>query len=203
MVFRPDSHRHSPFRPTFPPGRFVSHPLSFWCEDLVELREFLRGCKYVSDVEQFGEKDYWQPPDEFEKTKAGDCEDFALWAWRQLLHMNYPARFVVGSASRYGEGHAWVSFAKDGKIYLLEPLARGLGMTLPRLSVVRYQPRFSMSWNGKNLSFYTHEEKPFNASPSQIAVLVYEWIVYWLGFWLRAIPRVAAKTVRRVIACGT
>jgi hypothetical protein len=100
--------------------------LSFWCEDLVELREFLRGCKYVSDVEQFGEKDYWQPPDEFEKTKAGDCEDFALWAWRQLVHMNYPARFVVGSASRYGEGHAWVRFAKDGKIYLLEPLARGV-----------------------------------------------------------------------------
>jgi hypothetical protein len=118
-VFRPDSRRNSGFQPTFPAGRFISQPLKHWCSDFPGLRRFLVGCKYVSDQEQFGERDYWQPPEQFEENKKGDCEDFALWAWRQLLHLNYPARFALGSAGRYGEGHAWVTFQKDGKAYLL------------------------------------------------------------------------------------
>jgi hypothetical protein len=28
--------------------------------------------------EQFGERDYWQPPEQFEENKMGDCEDLAL-----------------------------------------------------------------------------------------------------------------------------
>jgi hypothetical protein len=70
-----------------------------------------------------------------------------LWAWRQLLHMNYSARLALGSASRYGDGHAWVTFQRNGKTYLLEPLSWAVGLTLPRLSVLRYTPKFSMSWN--------------------------------------------------------
>ncbi len=108
-------------QPTFPAGRFLSQPLKYWCSDLSDLRRFLAQCKYKSDEEQFGERDYWQPPERFEESKKGDCEDFALWAWRQVLHMKYPARFALGSASRYSDGHAWVTFEKDGKTYLLEP----------------------------------------------------------------------------------
>ena len=63
--------------------------------------------------------------------------------------MGYASRFVVGSAGRYGTGHAWVTFEKDGKTYVLEPLARFAGVTLPHLSIVRYKPEFSMSWDGK------------------------------------------------------
>jgi predicted transglutaminase-like cysteine proteinase len=69
----------------------------------------------MSNQEQFGERDYWQPPERFEESKKGDCEDFALWAWRQVLHRKYHARFALGSASRHGDGHAWVTFEKDGK----------------------------------------------------------------------------------------
>jgi hypothetical protein len=116
-VFRPDSRRKSGFKPTFPAGRFLSQPLKYWCSDLGDLRRFLAECKYVSDEEQFGERDYWQPPEQFEENKRGDCEDFALWIWRQLLHMNYSARFALGSASRYGDGRRyWLecALASDG-----------------------------------------------------------------------------------------
>jgi hypothetical protein len=152
------------------------------------------GTSANSEKEQFGEADYWLPPDEFEKTKKGDCEDFALWAWRQILHMQYPARFVAGSAGRYGEGHAWVTFFKGGKWYLLEPLARAAGAVLPQLSIATYKPKFSMAWDGKDISYYAHKDLHFNVTPQRIPGLVFEWIIYWTLFWLRFGVR-AAKSL--------
>ena len=186
-VFRPDSRRHSAFKPTFPAGRFVSHPLKLWCSDFAAVRRFLAICTYVSDQEQFGQRDYWQPPEQFEENKKGDCEDFALWCWRQLLNMNYSSRFVVGTAGRYGECHAWVTFQRDGKTYLLESLSWPIGLTLPRLSILRYHPQYSMDWNGTTISYYKHDDRKFNGSIGTIAPLVVEWMFLWSSFWLRLI----------------
>jgi hypothetical protein len=139
----------------------------------------------VSDQEQFGERDYWQPPEQFEESKKGDCEDFALWAWRQLLHLNYPARFAMGSAGRYGEGHAWVTFQRDGKTYLLEPLSSVVGLKLPRLSILRYKPKFSISWDGVKASYFEHENRKISWSPKRIALLVGEWFFFWVTFGIK------------------
>jgi len=187
-VFRRDSRRKSGFKPTFPAGRFLTQPLKHWCSDLADLRCFLAACKYVSDEERFGERDYWQLPELFEETKKGDCEDFALWVWRQLLHMNYPARFVWGSAGRYGEGHAWVTFHREGRVYLFEPLSWTVGLKLPRLSILRYKPKFSISWDGEKVSYFEHEDKTIKASLLQIVSLVGEWLFFWAIFWLKVFP---------------
>jgi hypothetical protein len=195
-VFRPDARRKSGFKPTFPAGRFLSQPLKHWCTDLPDIRRFLAECKYVSDEEQFGERDYWQPPDLFEESKSGDCEDFALWAWRQLLHMNYPARFAMGSASRYGDGHAWVTFQRGGKNYLLEPLSWPAGLTLPRLSILQYKPRFSMSWDGNKVSYFEHTDRQIKWSLKIIAALVWEWAFFWVSFFLRLVLAVTRRIAR-------
>ena len=60
-------------------GSFLSQPLNVVCRDIDEIRGFLSTCRYVSDQEQFGVKDHWMAPEEFEKTRRGDCDDFALW----------------------------------------------------------------------------------------------------------------------------
>lgn len=105
QVSQPFHHRRG-LHSTFPMGRYFSRPLTVRCKSLEEMRTFLCGCRGVSDEKLFGKSDYWQPPDEFEKRKAGDCEDFSLGTWRQLLDMGYDARIVFGSG-RYGIGHAW------------------------------------------------------------------------------------------------
>jgi hypothetical protein len=192
-VFRPDSRRTSGFRPTFPAGRFLSQPLKHWCSDFVDMRKFLAKCKYVSDQEQFGQKDYWQPPELFEETRKGDCEDFALWSWRQLMQMNYPCRFVVGRAGRFGAGHAWLTFEKDGRTYLLESLSWGIGLKMPRLRTLRYHPKYSMEWNGKTVSYYSHEDRKFDPSLQTAASLVGEWIYLWGFFWVRLVASVAKR----------
>jgi predicted transglutaminase-like cysteine proteinase len=98
-VLRPDLRRKG-VHPTFPVGRYVSQPLTVTCESILDIRKFLATCKAVSDKEQFGTEDYWQPPEHFEQTKKGDCDDFSLWNWRQFLALGYDARFVWGRHGR-------------------------------------------------------------------------------------------------------
>jgi hypothetical protein len=141
----------------------------------------------VSDQAQFGQEDYWQPPEQFEETRKGDCEDFALWSWRQLLQMNYPSRLVIGTAGRYGDGHAWVTFEKDGKAFLLEALRWPMGLTMPRLSTLRYHPKFSVAWNGNTISYYSHQDRKFRGSLQTVASLAGEWVLLWSSFGLRLI----------------
>jgi predicted transglutaminase-like cysteine proteinase len=173
------------FSGTFPMGRYVSQPLRVKCNTIRELRQFLKDCKYVSDKEQFHRDDYWMPPEEFEKTKKGDCDDFALWTWRQLLDMGYKARYVVGRAGRYGDGHAWVTFEKDGKHFIIEPLSWFVGDRLPRLSFVRYVPSGSVEWDGKHLKYFTHEKPQREPRSKLILTLFAEWVWFWACFWGR------------------
>jgi hypothetical protein len=152
-------HRRKGPHPSFPMGRYISQPLTVNCKTMREVREFLVTCQYISDQELFGKDDYWQPPEEFEQRREGDCEDFALWTWRQLLDMGYDVRFIVGSSGRYGEGHAWVEYFQNGKWFLLEPLFCRVGDTMPRLSTLRYEPKLSVSWDGKTLKYFAHQEE--------------------------------------------
>ncbi len=192
-TFRPDSRKQSGFRPTFPIGRYLGQPLQTKCTDLADLRRFLNRCTYVSDKEQFGKDDYWQPPDQFEITKKGDCDDFALWTWRQLLSMGYAARFVVGTASRYGDGHAWVTFQAEGKTFLVESLKNTLSGSMPRISILRYKPNYSVGLDGDAIVYFKHENPKFNPSMLSAFALVCEWIwfyglsspgVTWKSLWV-------------------
>lgn len=173
------------FEPSFPLGRFLTQPLAVRCVDIPGLCRFLRGCKYVSDQEQFGRKDYWQPPEDFEKTRQGDCDDFALWTWRQLIDMGYRTRYVVGRAGRYGEGHAWVTIEKGGRHFLVEPLACLCGERLPRLSAIRYEPYGSVEWDGEGLRYYFHERRSYNPPLRCVLPLLAEWVFFWCAFWMR------------------
>jgi hypothetical protein len=198
-VSQPSKKRHRFFRPTFPMGAYVSQPLLTKCKDFDELRRFLAQCRYVSDQAQFGKKDYWMTPEEFEKRKKGDCDDFALWTWRQLLAMGYDARFVVGHSGRYGSGHAWVTFTENGRTFLVEPLAAWLVPKLPRLSTMRYQPGISVAWDGKRLRYYEHEKKTYDPSVREVITLLKEWIPWWLTSRSKAYYRLGRYLTMRVV----
>lgn len=120
-----------------------------------DLRRWLSQCSYVSDVELFRENDFWQHPCTFERLQSGDCEDFALYAWRQLLELGLDADFVVGRccvAPVTGEvlarfsGHAWVLLRREGKTYVFEPTLGARRKALQELDLVRhlYVPEFGV-----------------------------------------------------------
>ncbi len=198
QVSQPFSRRKG-LHPTFPMGRYISQPLSIQCSTMGDVRNFLSSCRYVSDQELFDKIDYWQPPEEFEKRKKGDCEDFALWTWRQLLSMGYDARFVGGSAGRYGAGHAWVEYFQDGKCFLLEPLCCRVGYTMPRLSTMRYQPRISVSWDGKTLRYFSHKKPASQVGWKTLGLLIPEYLIFWLAQSLNILlhlPRIMWNVLR-------
>jgi hypothetical protein len=171
--------------PTFPFGRYVSRPLAVHCSTLPELRNFLRGCRQATDKETFGTDDYWLPPDKFEKVKQGDCDDFALWIWRQLMQMGYKARFVAGHLGRYKEGHAWVTFEMDGRSFIADGTRWPLGLHLPAIHNLKYHPIYSVEWDGRSVVFYSHEEGVKEIPLRQLASYFPDWVLFWLAFWGR------------------
>lgn len=167
------------FEPNFPIGRFLSQALTSQCKDMSELRRFLLSCRYLTDKEQFGKDDYWLPPEQFEATRKGDCEDFALWVWRQLIGMGYRARFVVGRSGRYGDSHSWVTFEDNGNWFLLEAQAAPVGLRLPRLSAIRYQPTGSVEWVDGHARYFAHKEPDMDLPTFKFLALGFEWVVFW------------------------
>jgi hypothetical protein len=163
--------------------------LTVKCESIRDVRRFLAGCRAVSAQALFGKRDHWQPPEEFERLKKGGCVDFSLWTWRQLLSLGYEARFVGGSCGRYGIGHAWVEYFRDGRCFLVEPQLRMVGDRMPRLTTLSYKPRLSVAWDGETLKYFVHEGSTFSPGWRMLIPLVWEWLLFWLWFWLRVIPR--------------
>jgi hypothetical protein len=119
---------------------------------------WLQTCEYVTDLEQFQQRDVWQHPGIFEQQKRGDCEDFALWAWRKLGELGIDAEFYVGRVmcedpSATDRQHAWVVYALDGTEFLFEPAARTPSQMIRPLAdaMAGYVPHFAV-----NHRFDTH-----------------------------------------------
>jgi hypothetical protein len=197
-ISKPTGKRIRVFHPTFPMGRFLSQPLTKQFKDINELRRFLFTCKYVSDEEQFGKRDYWLPPEEFEKCRKGDCEDFALYTWRQLIEMRIKSRFVVGESGRYGSGHAWVAMQNHGKNYIIEPLACAF-RRLPRLSMIRYIPEISVEYKDKKFSYCSHKRLQYNPSFFEALDLFREWLFFWVKKWLKAFLMLLFLPIRLLV----
>jgi hypothetical protein len=119
-------------------------------ESIDGIVEWLQNCEYVSDLDQFHERDLWQQPCAFEQSRRGDCEDFALWAWRKLVEMGVDAEFYVGRVMcsddpSSARAHAWVVYRVDGE-FLFEPAACGRQHIIQPLPDVRdrYVPHFAV-----------------------------------------------------------
>jgi len=77
------------------------------------------------DASLFRESDYWQHPHTFEQLRRGDCEDFALWAWRKLIEIGIDADLVIGRRvppQSENSRHAWILFRRGGDEFLFEPV---------------------------------------------------------------------------------
>jgi len=117
-----------------------------------DILDFLRGCAYVRDIDQHGRPEVWMHPEDFERRRAGDCEDRALWAWIQFARLGLDSRFVAGMHE--GGGHAWVALFGEGETLLCETTSRDEGGFLaPAGSRPEYEPVWSVD---REARFYWH-----------------------------------------------
>jgi hypothetical protein len=121
-------------------------------ESIDDIVAWLLNCEYASDADLFHERDLWQHPSAFEQRRRGDCEDFALWAWRKLSEIGIEAEFYVGRVCcgdrlEADQQHAWVVYLIDGTDYLFEPAARSRAQMIRPLADVMddYVPHFAVN----------------------------------------------------------
>lgn len=91
-----------------------------------DICQWLLECRYVTDPAQFNSADHWQHPTVFEAMRQGDCEDYALWAWRKLAELGIEAELVSGKrivSEGEGHSHAWVLFRDRDTEFVLEAVS--------------------------------------------------------------------------------
>ncbi len=143
--------RHANLGNTHPWNRYFNRLLDTKPDTLADIERFLKGCKYRSDQETRSQEDFWEPPDQFEKRRSGDCEDHAIWAWRQLYDLGFRSRLVLGTC--FDRGHAWVHLFVNGRCYLLEATQKHA--MLPRGD--HYKANWSVENVGKKkFEFFAH-----------------------------------------------
>ena len=65
------------------------------------------------------------------------------------------------------------------------------------LEVIRYKPKFSVSWDGNRVSYYEHKDKKFTPL-RQIISLCFEWLFFWCRFWVVFPVKVGWRLTLRV-----
>ena len=80
-----------------------------------QLVDFLQdNFKFTEDHNLFGSVDYWQAPQEFWDRKAGDCEDFALFA-QYVLNQHNVETHVVSFYGPGGFAHTIAVYREKGR----------------------------------------------------------------------------------------
>lgn len=128
-------------------------PLQVQTRNLEDVDLWLNTCQYITDERLTGTPEHWQTPDQIERGKVGDCEDFALWAWVQLLRQGVNARFVIGGLYADGINHAWVQIYGRRSVGVLECVPAGYNPVIPARNAIEYTPLISFD---KNLREYRH-----------------------------------------------
>lgn len=153
--------------PAFAFGPGSSRPFSDYLEgasdvslgSIDEIIQWLLACEYARDVDLFQERDVWQHPTDFERRRRGDCEDFALWAWRKLAELRVDAEFYVGRVRAGDAGavrqHAWVVYRVDESEFLFEPAERSRPRMIRELAEARhdYIPHFAVNHRAVTSAF--------------------------------------------------
>lgn len=122
------------------------------------IAEWLQGCRYAEDVHLHDETDHWLHPVTFELVRAGDCEDFSLWAWRKLLEAGLETAFVVGMRripdAPQGR-HAWVTYREGTREFVLDGVERTLARAIRSLDEVRthYEPQVGVGPDARPFAY--------------------------------------------------
>ena len=84
------------------------------------LARFLRHAfTFKTDEELFGAADYWQTPEEFFTRRAGDCEDYALFAQAILARQGVEA-YVFSLFGSDGYAHTVCVFVESGSYNVID-----------------------------------------------------------------------------------
>ena len=88
---------------------------------LREVNRAFNAHRYILDINNWGEDDYWDTPYQFLK-KDGDCEDYVLLKRRMLIQAGWPRQALLITVVRdqRGDGHAVLTVKTDKGEFVLD-----------------------------------------------------------------------------------
>lgn len=102
--------------------------------------------KYITDQDNWGQKDYWASPGEF-MAKFGDCEDYAIAKFVALGLLGFKdaeMRVVAVKDLNLKVGHAILVVFLDGHTWVLD---NQISQVVDANQIRHYQPVFSINKN--------------------------------------------------------
>lgn len=102
-----------------------------------------------SDLDNYGEEEYWAIPAEFMRKYSGDCDDIAIAKYLALRHVNWPQNdlwLVLVRDVPHKAGHAVVAARSDGQIFILDNLNRPKDRLVPHeKQAALYRPLLALN----------------------------------------------------------
>lgn len=140
----------------------------------------------MSGQEQFGKSAYWMPPENFEKSRKGDCDDFARYAWRRLLEMRIT---LCGWNDRRRLPKTCLgNFRKRRQAFSRGVQAPFPSLRFPRLEALRYRPDVFVEWDGHKPKFLFHKPKRYLPPTNQMPWLILERLLFHIANLPSSLP---------------
>ncbi len=87
-------------------------------EKLQGVNKFYNNTPYVSDIQNYGKKDYWATPWEFLGRDKGDCEDYVIAKYFALRHLGIESKklyFSYVKSLKFNEPHMVLTYFETPK----------------------------------------------------------------------------------------
>ena len=111
-----------------------------------EVNRVMNKAKYITDIVNWGKKDYWATPGEF-LAKFGDCEDYAIAKYMSLKLLGFKdeqMRVVAVKDLNLKIGHAVLVVYLDSKIFVLDNQIKNV---VEEKVIRHYKPVYSLNEN--------------------------------------------------------
>jgi predicted transglutaminase-like cysteine proteinase len=85
-------------------------------ERLSQANDYFNQVKWLTDIEHWGEEDYWASPIETLASNGGDCEDFSIGKFFSLLHSDIDPnklRITYVKSLTYNQAHMVLAYYPD------------------------------------------------------------------------------------------
>ncbi|UZE94470.1 transglutaminase-like cysteine peptidase [Alkalimarinus alittae] len=135
--------------------RLATTPTQLSTQDkLDQVNTFFNRANFKSDLEHWGEEDYWATPVELLATNAGDCEDYSIAKYFTLKTMGVPVeklRITYVKAIRLNQAHMVLAYYEtpSSEPLILDNLISSIKPASKRTDLV---PVYSFNGDGLWLS---------------------------------------------------
>ena len=121
-------------------------------EKLRLINGFFNNWQSISDLDNYGQEEYWASPEDFLTKGGGDCEDYAIIKYLALRYFSWPMEdiWIVFVHDNINNGnHAVLAARANNRVFILDNLSRpAYLLILEKQYAAQVAPRYALNEQG-------------------------------------------------------